>query len=55
MPLEDNGGWGTAGSHWERVSFGNEAMTGSEFIDSVVSIFTLKLLEGSGWYLPNYQ
>ena len=49
-PLENNGGPGTAGSHWERVTFGNEAMTGSDFPDSVFTIFTFKLLESTGWY-----
>lgn len=49
-PLENNGGAGTAGSHWERLTFGNEAMTGSEFPDSVFTVFTFKLLEGTGWY-----
>jgi leishmanolysin len=51
--LENEGGSGSAGSHWERVTFGNEAMTASEFDDSVFSIFTLKLMKGTGWYLPN--
>jgi leishmanolysin len=54
-PLENNGGQGTAGSHWERTTFGNEAMTGSDFPGAVFSVFTFKLLEGSGWYLPNYN
>ena len=51
--LENEGGSGSAGSHWERVTFGNEGMTASEFPDSVFSIFTLKLMKGTGWYLPN--
>lgn len=55
VPLEDNGGPSTAGSHWERTTFGNEAMTGSDFPGEVFSLFTFKLLEGSGWYLPNYD
>lgn len=46
---------GTMGSHWERTTFGNEAMTGSNITGAVFSIFTFKLLEGSGWYLPNYD
>lgn len=29
LPLEDEGGEGTLGSHWERKVFGNELMTGS--------------------------
>jgi len=26
VPVEDNGGSGSAGSHWEKVVFGNEVM-----------------------------
>lgn len=29
LPLEDEGGSGTMGAHWERKAFGNELMTGS--------------------------
>jgi hypothetical protein len=29
VPIENNGGSGSAGSHWERVTFGNEGMTAS--------------------------
>ncbi|CAD8063028.1 unnamed protein product [Paramecium sonneborni] len=52
--LEENGGQDIAGFHWERVTFGNEIMTGDPFPDQVISEFTLALLEGTGWYLPNY-
>lgn len=55
-PLENNRGKdGTVGSHWERITFGNEAMTASNFPGSTFSMFTFKLLQGSGWYLPNYD
>lgn len=52
MPLENEGGGGTAGSHWERVTFGNEGMTGSDFGDAVYSEFTLNVFKASGWYSP---
>ncbi|CAD8156751.1 unnamed protein product [Paramecium octaurelia] len=54
-PLENNGGQGTAGSHWERTTFGNEAMTGSEFPDSVFTLFTFNLLESTGWYNMDHK
>ncbi|TNV71142.1 hypothetical protein FGO68_gene11989 [Halteria grandinella] len=54
-PLENNGGSGTAGSHWERTTFGNEAMTGSEFPDSVFTTFTFNLLEATGWYQMDHK
>lgn len=53
MPLENNGGSGSAGSHWERITFGNEGMTASDFGDAVYSGFTLNVFKGSGWYNPN--
>ena len=30
IPLENDGGLGTEGSHWEKQTFNNEIMTGSE-------------------------
>ena len=29
-------------------------MTGRTFPDAVLSVITLSLLEGTGWYNPNY-
>lgn len=55
MPLEENGGSGTAGSHWERVTLGNEGMTGDDFGDAVFSAFTLLLFKASGWYEPDLE
>jgi leishmanolysin len=55
-PLEDNGDEGSAGSHWERITFGNEAMTASDVEGgNAYSTFTLKFLESTGWYLPDYS
>ncbi|KAI5056639.1 hypothetical protein GOP47_0028826 [Adiantum capillus-veneris] len=53
MELEDGGGRGTAGSHWEKRLLMNEIMTGSVDTRSVVSPMTLALLEDSGWYRAN--
>lgn len=50
VEIENNGGSGSAGSHWERVILGNEMMTASEIDSSVFSKFTLALLEDTGWY-----
>lgn len=52
--LEDGGGSGTAGSHWEKRVFRDEIMTGTASNDPVLSRITLALFEDSGWYLPNY-
>ena len=55
IPLEEHGGSGTAGSHWETRLLYGEYMTGSIFhIDFVISEFTLALLEDFGNYKANY-
>ncbi|KAL0924960.1 hypothetical protein M5K25_005821 [Dendrobium thyrsiflorum] len=48
LELEDGGGKGTSGSHWEKRLLMNEIMTGSVDTRSVVSKMTLALLEDSG-------
>lgn len=54
--LEDQGGEGTALTHWEKRVFQNEAMTGTVHTKNpVYSRITFALLEDSGWYLPNYD
>ncbi|KAK1291665.1 hypothetical protein QJS10_CPB17g02590 [Acorus calamus] len=55
LELEDGGGRGTSGSHWEKRLLMNEIMTGSVDTKSVVSKMTLALLEDSGWYEANYS
>ncbi|KAI3759066.1 hypothetical protein L6452_06639 [Arctium lappa] len=55
VELEDGGGRGTSGSHWEKRLLMNEIMTGSVDTRSVVSKMTLALLEDSGWYQANYS
>ncbi|KAH9604464.1 hypothetical protein KSS87_016379 [Heliosperma pusillum] len=55
LELEDGGGRGTSGSHWEKRLLMNEIMTGSVDTRSVVSPMTLALLEDSGWYKVNYR
>jgi leishmanolysin len=54
IALENAGGGGTAGSHWDRVTLGDETMTGADINEPKFSIFTLALLEDSGWYKPDY-
>jgi len=53
--LENGGGSGTAGAHWERSELGDESMTGADINEPKYSVFTLSLLEDSGWYKPNYE
>ncbi len=54
--LEDQGGDGTALTHWEKRLFQNEAMTGTVHTQNpAYSRLTFALLEDSGWYFPNYD
>jgi len=49
-PVEDNGGSGTAGAHWEKMFFFSEFMSGVQVTNPVISELTMALLEDSGWY-----
>jgi len=54
--LEDQGGDGTAYTHWEKRLFQNEAMTGTVHTDNpIYSRITLAMMEDSGWYIPDYS
>jgi len=53
--LENQGGSGSAGSHFERRVFMNEMMTASEIADARLSEFTLAVFESTGWYEVNYD
>jgi leishmanolysin len=54
LDLEDEGDSASIGSHWERKLLFNELMTASDIPDARITEFTLALLEGSGWYTPDY-
>ncbi|CAB3240905.1 unnamed protein product [Arctia plantaginis] len=53
--LEDQGGDGTALTHWEKRVFENEAMTGTHTQNSVFSRITFALMEDTGWYRADYD
>ena len=53
--LENQGGEGTALTHWEKRLFENEAMTGTYTQHPVFSRITLALMEDTGWYRVNYD
>lgn len=52
--LEDQGGDGTAFSHWEKRIFDNEYMTGTASNYPIFSKLTLALFEDLGFYAVNY-
>ena len=55
VELENIGGEGTAGSHWEARILLGEYMNGQIYVEEqVISEFTLALLEDTGYYKANY-
>ena len=56
LELEDGGGSGTAGSHWEKRMMFNDFMVGDIGpTDIVYSDITFSLLKDSGWYDINWD
>jgi len=53
--LENDGGSGTALSHFETKYFLWEMMCSYDSYGRRVSEFTLAFLEGTGWYVPDYS
>ena len=51
VELEDYGGAGTAGSHWETRIVNKEYMVGTVGDYMIISGFTLSLFEDMGWYI----
>ncbi len=55
VELEEYGGEGTAGSHWEARILLGDYMNGYAYTEEmVISEFTLALLEDTGYYKANY-
>merc|ERR1740139_16148 len=50
IPLEDDGGEGSKGGHFERIVFGDETMVAEDVAIAKFSKMTLALLKDSGWY-----
>jgi leishmanolysin len=50
VPLENNGGSGSAGSHWEKLFHPIEYMNPQVEYPAIISEFTMALLRSSGWY-----
>lgn len=51
VPLEDGGGDGSAGSHWEKTFLPNEYMNPTVENPGIISGFTYSLFRATGWYL----
>jgi len=53
--MENNGDSTTAASHFERKIFVYEAMSSGSILGRRITEFSFALLEGSGWYVPDYN
>ena len=54
VPLENQGGEGSVGSHWESRYMLGDYMISTDYIDNVLSDITLALFEDSGFYKVEY-
>lgn len=54
IPLEDQGGEGSIGSHWEGRYMLGDYMVSINYQENTISDITLALFEDSGWYKVNY-
>ena len=54
MPLEDQGGTGSAGSHWEARYMLGDYMISTDYMDNVISDISIALFEDSGLYEVEY-
>jgi leishmanolysin len=50
VPLEDEGGNGSAGSHWDKVFLPLEFMNPTIESPGTISEFTITFLRATGWY-----
>lgn len=55
VPLENNGGQGSLGAHFERVVFGNETMVAEDTQNTKFSKFTLAVAADSGWFEADFS
>ena len=55
LPLEYNGGVGTAGSHWSKRYMNTDYMIGESYGENLISDITLALFSDSGWYSIDYS
>jgi len=49
--IEDEGGSGSKGSHWEKRYWGSEFMSAATVENPVISELTVSMFEDSGWYI----
>ncbi|CAH8597076.1 unnamed protein product [Schistosoma haematobium] len=55
IDIENEGGEGTAGSHFDKRTVGDETMAGETGVKSVLSALTLAFFTDSGWWDVDYS
>lgn len=55
VPLEYNGGAGTAGAHWSKRMMNTDYMIGDSYGENLISNISLGMFEDSGWYQTDYN
>jgi len=55
VPVEYNGGDGTAGAHWSKKYMNTDFMIGDSYGENIISEITVGLFEDSGWYTMDYN
>lgn len=55
VPLEYNGGLGTAGAHWSKRYMNTDYMIGDSYGENLISKISLAILKDSGWYDVRYE
>jgi len=55
VPLEYNGGPGTAGAHWAKKFMNTDYMIGDSYGENLFSTITIALFNDSGWYSVDYD
>jgi hypothetical protein len=55
VPLEYNGGAGTAGAHWSKRMMNTDYMIGDSYGENLISKISLGMFEDSGWYKTDYN
>lgn len=54
VELEDQGGSGTAGSHWDMRIMHSDFMIGKDHNDPIYTAISLALMQDTGWYEVDY-
>jgi hypothetical protein len=54
LPIENSGGEGSKGAHWEKFLVGNEMMNPTDYFNVVNSALNFAFVEDMGYYVPDY-